>query len=378
MSGIYIHIPFCKKACHYCNFHFSTNMSLKSDLVNAIEEEIEIQKTYLNGDKIRTIYFGGGTPSVLTEGELRQIMDALHLHFDIVDHPEITLEANPDDLSQEKLKALKAVGVNRLSIGIQSFHNDDLVWMNRSHNANQAFDCIITAQDLGLDNISIDLIFGSPTSSESKWMKNLEHTNKLDIPHISCYGLTVEPGTALEKMIIKGKKERPSEVDYADQFLNTVHVLSKMGYVHYEISNYAKNDLISQHNTNYWRQEKYLGLGPAAHSFNGVSRRWNINNNIKYIKGIASKSIPYEVEALKPNDIYNEYVMTGMRTMWGCKKDKLLELGKKQYVDSSFLIQGYIQEGSIQETKDSLVLTNQGKLIADYIISSLFINEEGY
>lgn len=375
MSGIYIHIPFCKKACHYCNFHFSTNMSLKTDLVNAIVKESELQKPYLNGDKIRTIYFGGGTPSVLTKVELRMIMDALHQNYDIIDDPETTLEANPDDLTLEKLTALKDVGVNRLSIGIQSFYNDDLLWMNRSHNANQAFDCVKSAQDLGLDNISIDLIFGSPTSSDSKWLENLKQADNLDVPHISCYGLTVEPDTALEKMIEKGKKEAPSEMDYADQFLNTMNVLTEMGYTHYEISNYAKSDLISQHNTNYWRQEKYLGLGPAAHSFNGISRKWNVNHNMKYIKSISYGELPCESEALKPHDIYNEYVMTGMRTMWGCQKERLSFLGEKAFADMSFLIDSYIHDEAILETENALILTNKGKLMADHIISSLFINE---
>lgn len=375
MSGIYVHIPFCKKACHYCNFHFSTNMSLKTDLVKSIVAETTIQKGYLKDDKIRTIYFGGGTPSVLSYQELASILDAIRSKFSVLEGAEITLEANPDDLSKQKLSELKAIGVNRLSIGIQSFYDDDLEWMNRSHNAQQAFECVKYAQDIGLENISIDLIFGSPTSSDAKWIENLNQANSLNVPHISCYGLTVEPNTALEKMIEKGKKQAPSDALYAEQFSHTMEVLTKMGYTHYEISNYAKDGLISQHNTNYWRQQKYLGLGPAAHSFNGKSRQWNVNHNLKYIKGVESGSLAKEEETLKPHDIFNEYIMTGLRTMWGCNKEKLVVLGKQAYLEQDFLIKGYVHDGTIIETDKSIVLTNKGKLIADHVISSLFINE---
>ena len=374
MSGIYIHIPFCKKACHYCNFHFSTNMSLKTELINAIEKEIYLQKQYLDGDKIRTIYFGGGTPSILNEVELLQILNALHKTHKIDLEAEVTLEANPDDLTQEKLSMLKSVGINRLSIGIQSFFDEDLVWMNRSHNARQAIQSISDAQEIGLTNISIDLIFGNPTSTPKSWIENLEKVNQLNVPHLSCYGLTVEPNTALELMIQKGKSIAPKEEDYAIQFVETMQQLEQMGYDHYEISNYAKEGKISQHNTSYWKQEKYLGLGPAAHSFNGQSRQWNVNNNPRYIRAIHQDEAFYEKEVLKEKDIYNEYLMTGLRTKWGCKKERVFELSDEKRKSQNFLLSSYISSGEIIETEDAFVLTKKGKLMADHIISSLFID----
>jgi len=375
MSGIYIHIPFCKKACHYCNFHFSTNLSLKSELVKAISTELFHKKAYLNNDKIRTIYFGGGTPSVLTQAELGVIMDSIYDNHNVHKNAEITLEANPDDLTIAKLKELKAIGINRLSIGIQSFFDEDLIWMNRSHNVKQAVECVKNAQHIGLDNISIDLIFGNPTSSKSIWRQNLEKANDLDVSHISCYGLTVEPNTALEKMIKIGKKNAPKEEDYAEQFLTTMTQLKAFGYDHYEISNYAKRDQISQHNTNYWRQEKYLGVGPAAHSFNGKTRQWNVSHNPKYIAAISNNSCSFEMEELSPKDIYNEYLMTGLRTKWGCLKERLFEIDDKKIKSLNYLIEGYMNSGDLIENEESFMLTNQGKLMADHIISSLFVNE---
>jgi len=375
MSGIYIHIPFCKKACHYCNFHFSTNMSLKSDLVNAISKELANRKAYLNGDKIRTIYFGGGTPSVLSKEELIQIFETIYKNYEIEPSAEVTLEANPDDLDQDKLKVLKDVGINRLSIGVQSFFEEDLKWMNRSHDAQQAKSCVKDAQDIGIDNISIDLIFGNPTSSKAIWQKNLEITNQLDIPHISCYGLTVEPETALEKMIKKGKTVAPKEEDYAEQFVETMSQLSAMGYDHYEISNYAKDDKISEHNTNYWRQENYLGIGPAAHSFNGSSRQWNVNHNPKYIEAIRSENQMFEREELSAKDRYNEFLMTGLRTKWGCSLDRLYETTLSQRKSIIALVESYIHSGDMVQKDKNIILTNQGRLVADHIISSLFVNE---
>ncbi len=375
MSGIYIHIPFCKKACHYCNFHFSTKMTLKSDLVKAISLELDNKRDYLSEDKIRTIYFGGGTPSVLTDTELSNILDSVYKNHNVDEGAEITLEANPDDLSRAKLHELKKVGVNRLSIGIQSFFDEDLQWMNRSHNSDQAMTCVKEAQYLGLENISVDLIFGNPTSSKSIWQQNLEMTNALDIPHISCYGLTVEPETALEKMIKLGKLVAPKEEDYAEQFVGTMEQLTSMGYDHYEISNYAKRGQISKHNTNYWRQEKYLGVGPAAHSFNGTTRQWNVNNNPKYIAAITNNTKSFELEVLTPKDTYNEFLMTGLRTKWGCSKVRIFDVSDSQKNTLQFLIEGYIQAGEMVEVDDQIKLTNKGRLIADHIISSLFVNE---
>ncbi|MBT8232183.1 MAG: radical SAM family heme chaperone HemW [Bacteroidia bacterium] len=372
MSGIYIHIPFCKKACHYCNFHFSTNLNLQSAVIASIVKEIEIQRHYLNNDKIQTIYFGGGTPSVLNKAEIEGILSAIYKFHDVIDDVEITLEANPDDLTASKLKDLHQAGINRLSIGVQSFEDKDLDWMNRSHNVEQAYNSIKFAQDIGISNISIDLIFGCPTNSDEIWYKNLSQTNDLNVPHISCYGLTVEPNTALEKMIKLGKKEAPDEGRYADQFSSTVKVLNEFGYDHYEISNYAKDEKYSKHNTHYWLQKKYLGVGPAAHSFNGKERQWNVSHNSKYIAQIDNGQVPFEKELLKPKDIFNEYLLTGLRTKWGCHKSNLAFLGDDHKQQFLYTVDSLIHSGDIIENANHYVLSSQGKLMADNIIATLF------
>ena len=372
MSGIYLHIPYCKKACHYCNFHFSTQLKHIDDFLEALLLEINLRKSYLGATQVDTIYFGGGTPSVLDGHQIDRILSSLHNAFDIADACEVCLEANPDDLDLEYLQELKSVGVNRLSIGIQSFFDDDLTWMNRSHNASQAFDCIKNARSVGFENFSIDLIFGSPSSSGEKWFENIKQAKEMAIPHISCYGLTVEPRTALHHMVEKGKVEKPRDEEYVEQFEVTQDYLSEHGYDHYEISNYALAGFVSKHNSNYWKSVPYLGLGPSAHSFNGESRSWNVANNIKYINAI-KEGLPFtETELLEPKDRYNEFVMTGLRTVWGCDEEDLNKFDQVFIDHFVHHAQIQISKGNVFLEERSYKLTRQGKAIANDVISELF------
>ncbi|HEY6899882.1 MAG TPA: radical SAM family heme chaperone HemW, partial [Puia sp.] len=283
MAGIYLHIPFCRQACHYCNFHFSTSLNRKNDFIVALLKEMELRKDYTGKEPIETVYFGGGTPSLLEEGELGRIMERLNALFPVAPGAEVTLEANPDDIHPGLLRSWRATGINRLSIGIQSFFEEDLQWMNRAHNARQAIDCIRMAQDTGFTNMSIDLIYGGPTLPDPHWQENVGQAIGLQVPHLSCYALTVEPRTALDKMIHLHKKEDVNPDDQARQFLQLMEMAANAGYEHYEISNFAKPGMRSRHNSSYWQGKTYLGLGPSAHSFNGASREWNIANNSQYI-----------------------------------------------------------------------------------------------
>jgi oxygen-independent coproporphyrinogen III oxidase len=372
MSGIYIHIPFCKQACHYCNFHFSTTLKLKGDIVSAICKEIMIQKNYLKEKSLTSIYFGGGTPSLLTDDELGQIFNALHEVYTWTDQTEITLEANPDDIHLEKLMSFKKWGINRLSIGIQSFFNEDLQWMNRAHNAQEAQTCIKMAQDVGFDNITIDLIYGSPTTTFDMWQENIKTALSLDIPHISSYCLTVEEGTALHHHVKKGKKSSPDTDMASRQFTTLIEKLTAAGYQHYEISNFAKPGKYAIHNTNYWKGAQYLGIGPSAHSFDGGSRSWNIAHNQKYIQSLNEGIIPSETEVLSTATRYNEYIMTGLRTMWGVNLEEINRFGAA--FGSYFLdgIQSEIQAGFVTQEGNKYTLTQVGKHFADGIASNLF------
>ena len=292
MAGIYLHIPFCKQACHYCDFHFSTSMKMKDDFVNALRKEIAMQKDYLKGEPVETIYFGGGTPSLLSYEELMMLLEEVHKHYALIDHPEITLEANPDDLTPKKLKELQRTSVNRLSIGTQSFHAEDLQFMNRAHTSEEAIACIKNAQDADFENLTIDLIYGTPTLSDEGWIKNLETAYSLDIPHLSCYCLTVETKTALADFIRKGKAQDVDEKKSSKHFELLLNEMKKHHYEQYEISNFCKDNKYSKHNSSYWLGMKYLGLGPSAHSYNGTTRQWNVSNNAKYIKSINENHIP--------------------------------------------------------------------------------------
>ena len=373
MAGIYIHIPFCKKACNYCDFHFSTSFKFKDDLIECIKKEISTRKNYLNNQKIESVYFGGGTPSVLNEKELTSILETIYNNFEVIKGPEITLEANPDDLSKDKLKMLKKIGVNRLSIGIQSFIEKDLQFMNRSHSVNQATESVKYAQEIGFNNITIDLIYGIPNLTDREWENNIQKAIKLGVNHISAYCLTSENKTAMHHDIAKGKYQLPCEDITSQQFETLINKLKKSGFEQYEISNFAKKDFYSKHNSSYWKQKLYLGIGPSAHSFDGNSRQWNIANNVKYIKGGKSNLWDFEKETLNEKTKYNEYVLTSLRTSWGINLSFLKENFDQKF--TNFLLKNsniFIEKNQISHTKNVLKLTEEGKLLADYIASELF------
>ncbi len=373
MAGIYIHIPFCRKACYYCNFHFSTTLHLKTEYINALLKEIDIRSSYVESEEIQTIYFGGGTPSLLSQSELNSIFNTLYKNFSIGNNIEITLETNPDDISSENLSIWKQTGINRLSIGIQSFYEEDLQWMNRAHNATQAKQAILLSQDAGFDNITIDLIYGTPTLTNDKWKHNVETALGLNIPHLSCYALTVEPHTALHKLIEKRKLPDVNADIQSQQFLDLMKWLAAAGYEHYEISNFAKPGFRSKHNASYWHGEKYIGLGPSAHSFNRASRQWNIANNALYIKHINTGNDFYEKEILTPTQQLNEYIMTALRTIEGIDAGKVKnQFGETAYNNVITGVQKYISSGKVIKNNNHICLTNEGKLFADGIAADLF------
>ena len=378
MPGIYIHIPFCKQACHYCDFHFSTTLHKKDDFLKALLLEIELRSDYLNRDEeIETVYFGGGTPSLLEKRELDIIFNQLNKYYPISAKAEITLEANPDDLSTLKLEEIRKTQVNRLSIGIQSFRNEELKWMNRAHDATMAINCVREAQEQGFKNISVDLIYGSPLLTDELWIENLEKVFSLDVQHLSCYNLTVETKTALASFIKTGKRPAPDENLAAGQFKILMEMTSGHGFEQYEISNFCRNDQYSRHNSNYWKGAKYIGFGPSAHSYNGLSRQWNKANNVLYINEISKGIVPFEVEVLSKNDIYNEYIMTSLRTKWGVNRSELLEKTSKMHLDY-FLSRAekYIYERQMEQWSDHFILTTAGKYFADRIASDLFYLEK--
>jgi oxygen-independent coproporphyrinogen-3 oxidase len=373
MAGIYIHIPFCKQACVYCNFHFSTSLQLKNDFIQALLKETSDRKGYLQSENIETIYFGGGSPSLLASAEIEQILVTIQHHYSIAADPEITLEANPDDITVEKARAWRRLGINRLSLGVQSFYDEDLKWMNRAHVAEQSLRSIDAVTDSGFSNLTIDLIYGTPTLTDEKWKANVERAIRFGIPHLSCYSLTVEPKTALEKMIRTGKSADINSDDQARQFLMLIDWLEEKNYEHYEISNFAKPGMRSRHNTSYWQQKKYLGLGPSAHSFDGLSRQWNVANNALYITSIKNSIPAFEVEQLQPIHKLNEYIMTSIRTAEGLN----LELVSNQF---GSIIMNQLQENSIRHRENGTIihqdnrikLTRKGKLLADGIAADLF------
>ena len=373
MAGIYIHVPFCRKACHYCNFHFSVSLKSKNDFIAALLKEMGLQQNYLQQEVITSIYLGGGTPSLLEADELQQIFRRLRALFTIAPDAEITLEANPDDISPVKLQAWKAVGINRLSIGIQSFFERDLVWMNRAHNAVQARHCIVLAQEAGFGNLSIDLIYGTPVLTDEQWQENVSTAIAFNIPHLSCYALTVEPGTALQKMIIQHKKEDTDTEKQARHFLLLMDWLQQADYEHYEISNFARPGSRSRHNSSYWAGKKYLGLGPSAHSFNGSSRQWNIANNGLYIQSVEKNILPFEEEILTDTQRLNEYIMTSLRTQEGLDLNyTALTFGENARQQLQTNSGKFIATEKLQLNREALQLTKEGKLFADGIAADLF------
>lgn len=370
MAGIYLHIPFCKQACHYCNFHFSTSLKHKNEFLDALLKEIVLRKNYADDELVETVYFGGGTPSLLTQQELGTIMNQLKQHYNISPSAEVTFEANPDDINPAALTGWKNEGINRLSIGVQSFFEEDLLWMNRAHTAGQATDCIRQAQDAGITNMSIDLIYGTPGLSDDKWMTNLNTAVSLHVPHLSCYALTVEPGTALDHMTRKKKVANVNSEDQARQFLLMTDFLQKNGYEHYEISNLALPGKRSKHNSSYWSGAKYTGLGPSAHSFNGESRQWNVANNALYIQSLKKDELPFEIEHLSEEQKLNEYVMTSLRTMEGLD---IAHVNTKYTEELLKSAEQFIQKKWIENNSNQLILTREGKLFADGIAAELFV-----
>ncbi len=373
MSGIYIHIPFCKQACHYCDFHFSTSLKKKDEMVLALVKEIELRKGEFHDEEVETIYFGGGTPSRLQIADLRLQIDSIYKNYKVVKNPEITLEANPDDLSEDYLIELTKIGVNRLSIGIQSFFEDDLKLMNRAHNADEAKRCLEVATKY-FDNISVDLIYGIPNMSNEKWKQNIETALSFGITHISSYALTVEPKTALHTFIQKGIISPLDDEVAQEHFLILVDTLTEQDFIHYELSNFAKENYFSKNNSAYWLGKKYIGIGPSAHSFDGEKRGWNVSNNSVYIKSIQENKLPIETEVLSKTDRYNEYIMTGLRTIWGVSLDRIeIEFGAK-YLD--YLNQHaakYIEDHLLFVDENILRTTKKGKFLSDGIASDLFL-----
>lgn len=374
MSGIYIHIPFCKQACNYCNFYFSTSLAQKEALIEALLKEINYPSDFIAAEEpIETIYVGGGTPSILLTDDLVRIFDALHKKFSITKDAEITLEANPDDITNEKLVAWKTMGINRLSVGIQSFLEEELKWMNRAHTAKESLEAIDKINDAGFTNYSIDLIFGSPLLNNDDWLKHLDIAIKKNIPHISSYALTIEPNTALEKLIAKNRRQPVDPEKQAEQFLLLMQTMEQAGYEHYEISNFAKPDMRSKHNSRYWQGKKYHGFGPAAHSFNGQNRRWNIANNTLYIQSIGKGVVSFEEEVLTKTQQLNEYIMTSLRTMEGLDLAYVAEIfGEKASRELQVASSKYIESSKVKREPFKLLLTKEGKLFADGIAADLF------
>jgi oxygen-independent coproporphyrinogen-3 oxidase len=372
MAGIYIHIPFCKQACSYCDFHFSTTFSsYRAQLINAICGEIKQEKTYLDGNTVETIYFGGGTPSLLTKEEITELLSAISSNFTVLSSAEITLEANPDDIDIDRLRDWKSVGINRLSIGLQSFIQEDLEWMNRAHDAHESYNAVQLAKSYGF-NLTIDLIYGLPGSNLETLADNLNKAVDLAPDHISAYCLTVEQSTALHHWVKTGKITPANEDEQAEQFAYLVDFLSCNGYHQYEISNFAKENAFSKHNSNYWKGVKYLGVGPSAHSFNGISRRWNVANNKKYISLLEKGETQFEQENLSPKDRFNEYLMTGLRTIWGVDLEKLNDIHSLTPAFNKTL-DNFKEHALVFQKNGILTLTEKGKLQADYIASSLFV-----
>lgn len=378
MSALYLHIPFCKQACYYCNFHFSTSLKRKDEMIQALAKELILRKNdRLN--PIDTIYFGGGTPSLLSIDDLQFLLDTIYQNYRVADKPEITLEANPDNLNSDKIKALSKSKINRLSIGIQSFFEEDLRFMNRAHTATEALNCLKEATKY-FDNITVDLIYGIPNLSSDKWRKNLQTIFNLGIKHLSCYALTVEPKTALASFINSGKYPPLDESLALEHFKILVSETKKHDFIQYEISNFGKEGYFSKHNTSYWQGKNYLGIGPSAHSFNGISRSWNIANNALYLKAIANGKLSQESEFLSKNNRFNETIMMGLRTIWGVDLNKVeSEFGIVYKTKLIAQAQKHIRRGFLIIKSDAsqqlviLKITDKGLFLADGIASDLFV-----
>lgn len=374
MAGIYVHIPFCRQQCNYCNFHFSTSLRLKDDLLDALKQEMVLRSNELGAQAIETIYLGGGTPSLLRADELLRLFDVFYEHYVIGTLKEVTLEANPDDLSPTYLKTLRTTPISRLSIGVQSFREQDLRYMNRAHTAQQSDYAIKAAQDAGFENLSIDLIYGTPGLSDADWKHNLSQVADLHIPHLSAYALTVEEKTRLQHEIKTGKSQPVLPEQAAGQFELLQEWAQDKGYQHYEISNLALPGHEAVHNTSYWQSVPYLGFGPSAHSFSGKERSWNVANNALYIKALNGGELPATREVLSAADRINEYIMTSLRTMWGLDLNKIeTEFGMDEKSALWQRAQPFIRKGRMTEQAEHLILTAAGRLFADAIAAELFV-----
>ena len=385
MSGIYLHIPFCKSKCAYCNFFSLVTEKKMDDYVSALKKEIINRKSYLGDDVVKTIYFGGGTPSLLPIKYVEEILELLHENYNIISNPEVTLEINPDTIDKDKMMSLKRLGVNRMSVGIQSFNDDDLRYLGRRHDSRHALQVLDDLSGVGFDRITLDLIYGMPTLTEEKWNHNLDIFFSTGISHLSAYALTVEPKTILGQKIEKEELQEVSEEDTIRHYNILVERTKENGFEHYEISNFAKEGCRSQHNSIYWQDVKYLGLGPSAHSYDGNSRQWNVSNITKYIQFVnadidtdtdadTDMGRYYEREILSKEDKYNEYVMTSLRTSWGCNVDKIERDYGKSYAHN-FLknIKKYLDSGIMLMKDNSFILTDEGMLFADGIAAELFV-----
>lgn len=371
MSGIYLHIPFCKQACSYCDFHFSTSLKKKEELLQTIVKELILRKNEVN-EPIETIYFGGGTPSLLNTKEINYLIATIYDNYNVVVKPEITLEANPDDLTNNKIIDLAKTKINRLSIGIQSFFEEDLQFMKRAHTAEEALKCITTAVGC-FDNITIDLIYGIPGLSNKKWKENIQIALDLGVNHISSYALTIEPKTLLAQQINSNKIKSLNDEKAQEQFYILIAILEKQGFIHYEISNFGKQGCFSKHNTSYWLGKNYLGVGPSAHSFNGKQRSWNVANNTKYIKSLVANTLPNEIENLSQNNLFNEAIMIGLRTIWGISlTDIESKFGKKKLAFLLKKAKKHIDNKTLEIQTNKLIATKSGKFLIDGIASDLF------
>lgn len=374
MAGIYIHIPFCRQKCYYCDFYKTVNTSLQHDFIGALKNEAKVRKNYLNDETVETIYFGGGTPSVLTATEIAEILAVLNDEFKVNSDAEITFEANPDDLSNDYLKALKKEGINRLSIGIQAFQNRHLEKMNRRHNAAQAVEAIENAAKNGFSNLSADLIYGLPYLTPKEWEESLNRMFSLPVKHLSAYHLTYHEGTAFYTWLKKGTLKELKEAESVAQFNTLVDMSLANGFEHYEISNLAKDQLYSRHNTAYWMGKKYLGLGPSAHSFDGVSRRWNNSSVEAYIKAQANNQTYFEEEKLSEKDQYNEYILTRIRTKWGVSETELEQrFGCEKASYFSRQLAKYNDTGVLKINDEIITLTRKGLFVSDEIMTDLMI-----
>ncbi len=373
MAGIYIHIPFCKQKCTYCDFHFSTSFEkYRSAMIDAICLELVNRKEYLKNAVIKSIYFGGGTPSLLLKDELHQILNTVNTHFNVASTIELTIETNPDDVFDENLEMWKAAGINRLSIGLQSFKSEDLKWMNRAHTDEESLHCVQKAQKYGFKNSTIDLMYGLPNLTNEEWKSHILTAVNLGVTHISAYCLTIEENTVLNKLIQDKTIVPASENQQSEQFTILVETLEEQGFEQYEISNFCKSNCEAIHNSNYWKSEPYLGVGPSAHSFNGTERSWNIRNNSKYIQFINEGTAHFESETLTKQDRYNEMLLTGLRTKYGVQLNRLNDIIG---LDNSFerKIQELVDDELMLRNENVIVLTKNGRLMADRIASDLFI-----